>query len=64
MPGIWNYLHTDSMVVSRISDEGYFGTDPLNNVISIIPTTDLDLETDPGSWKGVIISQKSPSWVE
>lgn len=52
------------MVVSRISDEGYFGTDPLNNVISIIPTTDLDLETDPGSWKGVIISQKSPSWVE
>lgn len=52
------------MVVSRISDEGNFGTDPLNNIISVIPKTDLDLETDPGSWKGVIISQKSPSWVE
>lgn len=41
------YLFTDSiyMVVSRISDEGNFGTDLLNNIIAIIINTDLDLKT-------------------
>lgn len=35
-PLIWKYLYIDAiyMVVSRPSDEGNFGTNPLNNISS------------------------------